>query len=193
MKRISLLMISSLLFLSVSCQEGKDDKKDDSKGKSDKEQAEKKDDKAMAEDSKDAKAEESPAGSYGAEITADDVTSMDMFIADAGKLGNEDVMENVKIQANINSCCQKKGCWMMVDLGNGEEMRVTFKDYGFFVPLNSEGSEVIMRGKAFMQETSVDDLKHYAEDAGKSEEEIAAITEPEFSLAFEADGVLIKE
>jgi len=36
-------------------------------------------------------------------------------------------------------------------------------------------------------------LRHYAEDAGKSEEEIMTITEPEYVLTFTADGVIIQE
>ena len=40
--------------------------------------------------------------------------------------------------------------------------------------------------------TSVEELKHYAEDAGETQEVIDAITEPEISLAFEAKGVIIK-
>ena len=47
--------------------------------------------------------------------------------------------------------------------------------------------------KAFVTEISVNELKHYAEDAGKSEEEIAEITEAEKTFAFEADGVLLKQ
>ena len=81
---------------------------------------------------------------------------------------------------------------MKLDLGNDQEIRVTFKDYGFFMPLNAEG-DVIINGKAFITETSVEDLRHYAEDAGKSKEEIDAITETERTFAFEADGVLLKQ
>ncbi len=40
---------------------------------------------------------------------------------------------------------------------------------------------------------SVEDQRHYAEDAGKGEDEIAAITEVETTLSFEADGVLVKK
>lgn len=40
---------------------------------------------------------------------------------------------------------------------------------------------------------SIEDQRHYAEDGGKSKEEIAAITEVKRTLAFEADGVLIPE
>lgn len=97
-----------------------------------------------------------------------------------------------KVSAKINEVCQMKGCWMKLDLGNDQDVRVTFKDYGFFMPLNAEG-EVIINGKAFVTETSVDDLRHYAEDAGKTAEEIAAITETEKTFAFEADGVLLKQ
>lgn len=97
-----------------------------------------------------------------------------------------------KLATTINSCCKKKGCWMKVDLGDGEEMRVTFKDYGFFVPLDAAGMEVVMEGKAYYDTTSVDMLRHYAEDAGKDSLEIAQITEPKLELAFEATGVLLK-
>ncbi|WP_366512795.1 DUF4920 domain-containing protein [Kordia sp.] len=99
---------------------------------------------------------------------------------------------NVKFQSNINSVCSKKGCWMRLDLGEEKEVMVKFKDYGFFVPLDAKG-EAIVNGKAFVQETSVDELKHYAEDAGKSAEEIAKITEPKKTLSFVADGVLLKK
>ena len=97
-----------------------------------------------------------------------------------------------KATAKINEVCSTKGCWMRLDLENDEEVMVRFKDYGFFMPLNATG-EVIINGKAFITEISVNELKHYAEDAGKSEEEIAAITKPEVTLAFEADGVLLKQ
>ena len=60
------------------------------------------------------------------------------------------------------------------------------------MPLNAEG-EVVVNGKAFVTETTVDELRHYAEDAGKSEEEIAAITESKFEYRFLADGVLLKQ
>ena len=81
---------------------------------------------------------------------------------------------------------------MKLDLGNDQEAMVRFKDYGFFMPLNAEG-EVIVNGKAFVSETSVEELRHYAEDAGKSAEEIAAITAPKRTYSFEADGVLLKQ
>ena len=70
---------------------------------------------------------------------------------------------------------------------------VKFKDYGFFMPLDIAGQEAIIEGVAFIEEVSVEDLKHYAEDDGKSPEEIAAITEPKKSLAIVSSGVLLPE
>ncbi|MFK8059566.1 MAG: DUF4920 domain-containing protein, partial [Polaribacter sp.] len=64
--------------------------------------------------------------------------------------------------------------------------------YGFFMPLDSKGIEVIVNGKAFVKETSVKELQHYAEDAGKSKEEIIKITESKKEFAFLADGVLME-
>jgi hypothetical protein len=112
------------------------------------------------------------------------VTKMDQF----------DEVEAVVI-GNVGSVCQAKGCWMNIvdsDGGTSEEMFVKFKDYGFFMPLDIAGKDVIMRGKAYKEETSVDELRHYAEDEGKSAEEVAAITESIIELKFMADGVILR-
>ena len=99
--------------------------------------------------------------------------------------------ENLEVEGEVNAVCQAKGCWMTVNLENGETMRVTFKDYGFFVPKNLAGTKVVFKGKPEVTETSVEELRHYAADAGKSKKEIMAITEPEIALTFVADGVLV--
>lgn len=99
----------------------------------------------------------------------------------------------VKFTSTINEVCQKKGCWMKLDLGDGTETFVKFKDYAFFMPFNSAGQEVIVDGKAFVSEVSVEEQRHYAEDAGQSQEEIALITKPKKTLSFEASGVMLKE
>lgn len=129
--------------------------------------------------------------SYGDKIEAEGAMSADEMAEKYKTLAVGDTIQT-KVTAKINEVCSKKGCWMKLDLGETKEMMVRFKDYGFFMPLNAEG-EVIVNGKAYVTETSVDELRHYAEDAGKSKEEIEAITEPERTLAFEADGVLLKE
>ena len=99
---------------------------------------------------------------------------------------------NVKFASKIKEVCTKKGCWMKLPLDEATETMVRFKEYGFFMPLDAQGKEVVLEGKAFVQITPVAELQHYAEDAGKSKEEIAKITMPKKEFAFEANGVLLK-
>lgn len=96
-------------------------------------------------------------------------------------------------QSKVNSVCKMKGCWMRLELPDGSESLVRFKDYGFFVPKDIENQTATVHGKAFVKETSVEDLKHYAKDASQSEEDVAAITEPQLTNAFEADGVYLNK
>ncbi len=124
----------------------------------------------------------------GEDFTTDKVVQ----VAELDELMKDNDNLELVIEGKIESCCQKKGCWMKIDKGNGETMMVTFKDYGFFVPLESGGKTALMKGIAYYDTISVEMLKHYAEDAGKSEEEIALITEPELAISFEASGVKLK-
>ena len=99
---------------------------------------------------------------------------------------------DVKIQGRIISTCPMKGCWMKMNVHN-DTLLVRFKDYGFFVPKTGlEGKSVIINGKLSIDTLSVGQLKHYAEDAGKTKFEISLITKPEITLSFLADGVIIK-
>lgn len=98
----------------------------------------------------------------------------------------------VTFKAPINAVCASKGCWMRLDLPEEKEVFVKFKDYGFFVPTETNGGDAIVNGKAYLEEVSIDELKHMAEDGGESPEEIAAITESKRELRFMADGVMIK-
>lgn len=129
--------------------------------------------------------------SFGESITDKDVLSQEEMILKYNTLKLGDTV-TLKFTSKVNSVCQSKGCWMRLELGAHESF-VKFKDYGFFMPKDIAGQEVIVEGKAFVEETSIDDLKHFALDAGKSQEEIDAITEPELTYAFISSGVLIPE
>ena len=98
-----------------------------------------------------------------------------------------------KVSGKIESVCQKKGCWMNLVQEGQPDIFVKFKDYAFFMPLDCAGKEVVMEGIAYKEVTPVDELKHYAEDEGKSQEEIDAITEPKEELKFLASGVVLLE
>jgi len=101
-----------------------------------------------------------------------------------------------QVKADVEAVCQTKGCWMNLVDGKSEtegdaSLFVKFKDYGFFMPKDIAGKTVIVRGYAYKEITSVDELKHYAEDEGKSQEEIDQITEAVEELKFMADGVIL--
>ena len=99
----------------------------------------------------------------------------------------------IKLEGEILSSCPMKGCWMKISVEK-DTVLVRFKDYGFFVPKNGiEGKRTIINGNISVDTLSVAQLQHYAEDAGKSKEEIALINKPEITISFLADGVLIKE
>lgn len=129
--------------------------------------------------------------SIGEEITADAARSTSEM-AEAYKSMRMGDTINTKMMGTVNEVCQSKGCWMKIDLKDGNQVMVKFKDYGFFMPKDISGKEVVLNGKAFVNEVPVDEQRHYAEDAGQSAEEIAAITEPKKTFSFEADGVLLK-
>lgn len=130
--------------------------------------------------------------SFGDKIEADNATDAATMANEYKEMKTGDTL-NSKMVATVKEVCQAKGCWMTLQMEDSTEVMVRFKDYGFFVPKNIAGQEVIVNGKAYVAETSVDELRHYAKDAGKSEEEIESIIEPERTYAFLADGVLVKE
>ena len=99
----------------------------------------------------------------------------------------------IRIEGEVLSTCPMKGCWMKVK-ADKDTILVRFKDYGFFVPTDGvTGNKTIINGKLKVDTLSIDLLRHYAEDAGKSHEEINKINNPEVSLTFLADGVIIKK
>ncbi len=129
-----------------------------------------------------------PAGweAFGAELTTTEFATLGEVLADPAAFDGKDVA----IEAVANDVCSKKGCWMTLssDAAGDETVRVTFKDYGFFVPLDSTGKKARLQGTFEVKEVSVADVKHYLEDAGKHEE-AAAVTEPSKEYSFVATGV----
>ncbi|MBD0401627.1 DUF4920 domain-containing protein [Flammeovirga sp. EKP202] len=100
---------------------------------------------------------------------------------------------NIQLEGEITGVCQTKGCWLTLPMDqDGAEVFVKFKDYKFFVPMDATGKKAVINGIAKKEIISVAELKHYAEDAGKSEEEIAKIKSPKTKYMFMAEGVAIE-
>ena len=132
-----------------------------------------------------------PGEWYGEQITAEGALEMKDV---AAKLEGGSVFEgDTKIRATIVDVCPKKGCWLKLDIDGKNTAMVKMKDYGFFLPLAAKGKTVVIDGKVEMKTTSVAELRHYAEDAKKSAEEIRAITEPGEEIRVEGRGIYVVE
>ena len=96
-----------------------------------------------------------------------------------------------QVQGKVVEVCQAEGCWIKIQRTDGTSMMVRSKDHAFLMPANIVGKTVVIEGTAVIKEISEDLRKHYAEDAGKSKEEIAKIKGPEKDVQFAAKGVKV--
>jgi hypothetical protein len=126
--------------------------------------------------------------SHGDYITAVDFVALDAVI----DTFTEDSEIDVKIAGTLKTVCQSKGCWTTLETADGRSLRMTFANYSFFLPIDAAGREIIAEGLGFKKESSVEEQRHYLEDANASQEEILAITEPKIEYSFEAKGVLLR-
>ena len=123
--------------------------------------------------------------------------SFDTAVINNYKAEKESLLNNpqddTKLEGQILSTCPMKGCWMKMSVER-DTILVRFKDYGFFVPKSgAEGKSAIINGKLSVDTLSVAQLRHYAEDAGKSKDEVSKIVKPEITISFLADGVVINK
>jgi len=128
-----------------------------------------------------------PGDFYGAQVSQEgaiDIAKIPAMLAEKESF-------DAKVKAKILEVCPKKGCWLKLEVADGTTALVKMKDYGFFLPLAAKGKTVILDGEVKMKTTSVAELKHYAEDAKKSQAEIDAITKPEKEIRFTAKGIVV--
>ena len=121
---------------------------------------------------------------YGSDFTTSAPHSLQVIVDNFGSFETKDIV----IKAKVKKVCVKKGCWMTFHLPK-HSVRVKFKNYSFFVPLSLEGREVLVNGRMGRKKISIDDTKHYLEDASASKEKIAAVTHASYEYHFVASGV----
>ncbi|HMI79258.1 MAG TPA: DUF4920 domain-containing protein [Ferruginibacter sp.] len=123
---------------------------------------------------------------FGEKVTAEGaIASNDL----AGKLKGAEPAQ-VKVTGKVVEVCKAEGCWLRMETASGS-MLIKMKDHAFLVPLAMNGQTIVAEGTATLKETSVEMLRHYAEDAGKSKEEIAKIKEPKKEVTIQAKGILV--
>lgn len=95
---------------------------------------------------------------------------------------------NVLVESKVDAVCVVKGCWMALTDSAGD-VRVTFKDYGFFVPSSVIGKTVLVEGTIEKVVMSLEDTKHYVKDAGGDP---STVTQPRTEYRIVANGVQVR-
>ncbi len=127
---------------------------------------------------------------FGEKITADRAITVDRLQEILVSKAEDSRKMDVKIKGVVTDVCTIEGCWIKVQSADGQIM-VKMKDHKFTVPVALNGKTVVIGGSAEEKTTSVEQLKHYAEDAGKSKAEIAAIKEPKKEIIVDAKGLMV--
>lgn len=126
---------------------------------------------------------------YGAKVDLKQVMNASELPA---QLAKADTLK-AQVKGKALASCSSKGCWMTLQINDSTSAFIKMKDYGFFVPTAIAGKNVVVDGKVYTRTTSVEELKHYAEDAKKPQKEIDAITQPKTEIRIMADGIVVVE
>jgi len=123
---------------------------------------------------------------YGSKLTLESPVELTQVLATA----KDNINKEILTTGLVKKVCKKKGCWLELQAAE-QNIRVTFKDYGFFVPETLLDKTVRLQGQLVEKTYSVRDQKHFLKDEGASKEAIAAIKAPKTGYEFVASGVEI--
>jgi hypothetical protein len=106
-------------------------------------------------------AREPPVSRYGAPIAA-----AGKPIKLAQLLANPDgyAGKSVLVEGTVRAACTRRGCWMELAQGvarGTQGCRVTFKDYGFFVPTDSAGAGARVEGVVSVRTVPPAEVQHF--------------------------------
>ena len=124
------------------------------------------------------------AEQYGAPLTRSNAVTLQAAIKQLDAKPAADVV----IESKVDKVCVVKGCWMALTNAT-DNVRVTFKDYGFFVPSSIIGKTVLVEGRLEKVVMSLEDTKHYVKDAGGDP---STVTAPRTEYRIVASGVQVK-
>jgi hypothetical protein len=107
----------------------------------------------------------------------------------------------IQLVGPVDSLCQQRGCWIRiapskdVEVAQGMPSDIFIKlvcpQEGWLVAKGSEGKQAVAVGKLVVEEISEADARHFAEDRGATQEEIAKIVGPQKSLSLKTAGVRV--
>lgn len=121
---------------------------------------------------------------FGAEVsTWNESVTLGEVIANVDSFTNKEIT----LETEVAEVCEKKGCFFVANDGSNSA-RITFKDYGFFIPTDSKGKKVKLIGTFEINTLSENQAKHYAEDSGDDPDAIQG-EQQEYSIV--ATSVLV--
>jgi len=123
-------------------------------------------------------------GKFGAPLGDSPKVALADLVKDAASYSGK----TVKTEGTVSTVCQGSGCWMILKSGD-QSVRVTFKDYGFFVPKDSAGATAVMEGVFNVKTIPEATAKHYAGETPGGKPDTIKGDQKELSLV--ASGVEI--
>ncbi|HMO25152.1 MAG TPA: DUF4920 domain-containing protein [Tepidisphaeraceae bacterium] len=89
--------------------------------------------------------------------------------------------QTVRVSGTVQDVCRSKGCWIRMndEAGNSLFVKFTCPVEGRLIPVDAVGKTAVVEGKLMVKMISEDEAKHYAEESGKPEEELAKIKGPQ--------------
>ncbi|MBW2415659.1 MAG: DUF4920 domain-containing protein [Deltaproteobacteria bacterium] len=119
---------------------------------------------------------------FGGALTLDEPTPLADVLSNPERYTEKPVL----IHGKLTDVCQRKGCWTVIQDG-GAQVRVRFKDYGFFLPKDSSGREAFVEGVAVVETLSEADARHYESESRHGNPD--SIKGPQRRMGFTASGV----
>lgn len=103
---------------------------------------------------------------YGAPISAGESLKLSNVMSEPNKYTSQPVI----VEAEVRRACSRKGCWMELSDSLAKDApgcRVTFKDYGFFVPTDSAGAHARVQGTVTVEKVAAGTVQHLEEEGAR--------------------------
>ncbi len=119
---------------------------------------------------------------FGAGLTLEQPTPLADVLAKPERYAEQRVL----IHGRLTDVCQRKGCWTVIQ-DHGAQVRVRFKDYGFFLPKDSTGREALVEGVVTIETLSEEEARHYESESRRGDPD--SVVGPQRQVGFMASGV----
>jgi hypothetical protein len=119
---------------------------------------------------------------FGAPITLEQATPLARVLANPERYA----LQPVLVRGRLTDVCQRKGCWTVLQ-DQAAQVRVRFKDYGFFLPKDSTGRQAFVEGVVVVETLTEEQARHYESEARDGDPD--SVRGPRRELGFTASGV----